>query len=616
MEVLRGGEAAGGRMFALKLRTDRGWLLLLAALVFSAVLAGEATAQQRLAQNSAQAPAASLAAAEGDADAGAKVFRKCQGCHSVESGQNRVGPSLFGVVGREAGAVEGFNYSPAMQGSDVVWTPENLDAFLTNPREFLPGTKMIFPGLRAPEDRRDVISYLMAQSPPAEEAAEAPTPEADVADPAWDIPEGAPAGYTATVRYALKTAIAGGRMVYVGVGGDIDGVINPRLTASEGSVVQVTLINGEGAQHDFALDQPRLRSQRVTGVGASTTIAFRAGQVGKISYFCSLPGHREAGMEGVLEVTPGRPEPTQGPDISRPPTDLPEPIARREPQRVQVELESVELEGQLADGTTYQYWTFNGSVPGPFLRVRVGDTVEVTMKNDIDSAMIHSVDFHATTGPGGGATYLQVEPGGEKKLEFKALVPGIYVYHCATPMVAHHIANGMYGLILVEPEGGLPPVDREFYVMQGEIYTTGQFGEQGMQEFSVEKMLAESPEYVVFNGNVGGLTAAHPLTAKVGETVRIYIGVGGPNLTSSFHVIGEIFDRVYDVGDVITPPSQGVQTITVPAGGAAIVEFKLEVPGRYILVDHALSRLERGLVGFLIAEGEANPEIYNPSSAP
>jgi nitrite reductase (NO-forming) len=607
-------------MSALEHAAGRRWALTLAALVFTAVLGGQVGAGQQLAQNAA--PQSATGQAEeigGDPDAGAKVFRKCQACHSAEPGQNRVGPSLFGVVGKEAGAVEDFNYSAAMQDSDIVWTPENLDAFLTNPREFMPGTKMIVPGLRAAEDRSDLIAYLVAQAPPEEAAAEVPAAdvpasEADVADPAWDVPEGAPAGYTATVRYALKTAIAGGRMVYVGVGGDIDGVINPRLTASEGSIVQVTLVNGEGAQHDFALDRPRLRSQRVTGVGASTTIAFRAGQVGETSYFCSLPGHREAGMEGVLEVTPGRPEPRQGPDISRAPTDLPEPIARREPQRVKVELESVELEGRLADGTTYQYWTFNGSVPGPFLRVRVGDTVEVSMKNDVDAAMIHSVDFHAATGPGGGAAYLQVEPGGEKKLEFKALVPGIYVYHCATPMVAHHIANGMYGLILVEPEEGLPAVDREFYVMQGEIYTTGRFGDQGMQEFSVEKMLNESPEYVVFNGNVGGLTSAHPLTASVGETVRIYFGVGGPNLTSSFHVIGEIFDRVYSLGDVISPPAQGVQTITVPAGGASIVEFGVDYPGRYILVDHALSRLERGLVGFLIAEGAADPEIYNPLS--
>ena len=203
---------------------------------------------------------------------------------------------------------------------------------------------------------------------------------------------------------------------------------------------------------------------------------------------------------------------------------------------------AVELEGRLAEGTTFGYWTFNGNVPGPMLRVRVGDTVDVTSKNSADSTMIHSVDFHAATGPGGGAAATQVDPGEEKSFKFKALVPGLYVYHCATPMVAHHIANGMYGLILVEPEGGLPPVDREFYVMQGEIYTEAPFGQHGSQEFSVEKLLNERPEYFVFNGSVGALSKLHPLQAKVGETVRIFFGVGGPNFTSSFHVIGEIFD--------------------------------------------------------------------------
>lgn len=588
--------------------------LMLAGMSVAGMLGGQAGAQQP-AQN--EQPASS-AAGEGDAEAGAKVFRKCQACHSIDPGTNRIGPSLSGIVDQPAGAAEGYNYSAAMQSSEIHWTPENLDAFLTKPSDFMQGTKMVFPGLRSAEDRLNVIAYLIAQSPPRGEAADAVPPEAQAAPPAAAevLPQDAPAGYTAMVRYALKTDIAGGSMVFVGVGGDIDGVVNPRLTAPEGAVVQVTLVNGEGAQHDFAIDEPRVRSQQVTGVGASTTIAFRAGKAGTIFYFCSVPGHREAGMEGVFEVTSAMPPPTRGPDISLAPTALPAPIAPRAPQRVQVELEGVELEGRLADATTYQYWTFNGAVPGPFLRVRVGDTVEVTFRNDVDAAMIHSVDFHAATGPGGGAAHLQVEPGDEKRIEFKALVPGIYVYHCATPMVAHHIANGMYGLILVEPEEGLAPVDREFYVMQGEVYTTGNFGEQGMQEFSVEKLLDERPEYVVFNGNVGALTSAHPLTATVGETVRIFFGVGGPNLTSSFHVIGEIFDRVYDLGDVMTAPSQGVQTITVPAGGASIVEFEVDYPGRYILVDHALSRLERGLAGFLIVEGEADPQIYMPHSSP
>jgi nitrite reductase (NO-forming) len=229
--------------------------------------------------------------------------------------------------------------------------------------------------------------------------------------------------------------------------------------------------------------------------------------------------------------------------------------------------------------------------------------------------MIHSIDLHAVTGPGGGAEVMQVPPGQEKTFTFQALSPGLYVYHCATPMVPHHISNGMYGLILVEPEGGLPEVDREFYVMQGEIYTQSAFGQRGQQEFSVEKLLAEEPEYFVLNGSVGSLTQEHPLRANVGETVRVFFGVGGPNFTSSFHVIGEILDRVYDQASLTAPPLTDVQTTTVPPGGATMVEFEVEVPGRYIMVDHALSRLERGLVCFLYVEGEDNTEVFREGPA-
>ena len=298
-------------------------------------------------------------------------------------------------------------------------------------------------------------------------------------------------------------------------------------------------------------------------------------------------------------------------DVSREPDDLPPPLVKREPQTVRVDLVTVEVEGRLAEGTTFGYWTFNGKVPGPLLRVRVGDTIDIHLKNSADSSIIHSVDFHATTGPGGGAAALQVDPGHEKSMTWKTLMPGLYVYHCATPMVAEHIANGMYGLILVEPEGGLPPADREFYVMQGEIYTDVPYGQHGSAEFSVEKLLNERPEYFVFNGAVGALTKLHPLHAKVGDNVRIFFGVGGPNYTSSFHVIGGIFDKVYTLGGVQTPPLEGIQTVTVPAGGAVITELKLKVPGNYTLVDHALARAERGLLGVLSAEGPPNPEIYN-----
>jgi nitrite reductase (NO-forming) len=230
--------------------------------------------------------------------------------------------------------------------------------------------------------------------------------------------------------------------------------------------------------------------------------------------------------------------------------------------------------------------------------------------------MIHSVDFHATTGPGGGAAALQVDPGQEKSMTWKALVPGLYVYHCATPMVSENIANGMYGLILMEPEGGLPPVDREFYVMQGEVYTDIPYGQHGSAEFSVEKLLNERVEYFVFNGSVGALTKLHLLRAKVGETLRIFFGVGGPNYTSSFHVIGAIFDKVYTLGGVQTAPLEGIQTVTVPAGGAVITELKTLVPGNYGLVDHALARMERGLAGILNVEGAPNPDIYNGQTMP
>jgi nitrite reductase (NO-forming) len=178
-------------------------------------------------------------------------------------------------------------------------------------------------------------------------------------------------------------------------------------------------------------------------------------------------------------------------------------------------------------------------------------------------------------------------------------------------MVAQHIANGMYGLILVEPEGGLPAVDREFYVMQGEVYTNEAFGSTGHLTENLQALLNENPEYFVFNGAVGALTDQKPLKTNVGETVRIFFGVGGPNFTSSFHVIGEIFDRVYNQASLSTPAMTDVQTTLVPPGGATVVEFQLQVPGRYILVDHALSRLQRGLAGYLIAEGPENPDIFN-----
>ncbi len=230
--------------------------------------------------------------------------------------------------------------------------------------------------------------------------------------------------------------------------------------------------------------------------------------------------------------------------------------------------------------------------------------------------MSHSVDFHAVTGPGGGATVSQTAPGQETVFRAKAINPGLYVYHCATPMVAQHISNGMYGLVLVEPEGGLPPVDREFYVMQGELYTNEAFGSTGHLTQNVQALLDENPQYFVFNGAVRALADQKPLKAKVGETIRIYFGVGGPNFTSSFHVIGESFDRVYELGSLTSPPLTNVSTVTVPAGGATVVELSLQVPGTYTLVDHALARTERGLAGSLVVAGPENPELFQGATTP
>ncbi|MFP5514413.1 MAG: copper-containing nitrite reductase [Alphaproteobacteria bacterium] len=286
----------------------------------------------------------------------------------------------------------------------------------------------------------------------------------------------------------------------------------------------------------------------------------------------------------------------------------PEKAGKRAPKTYKVSLLTTEVESKLDDGTTYTYWTFNNTVPGPMVRVRVGDTVDVSIANAPESTMNHSVDFHAATGFLGGGQITQVEPGQTKAFTFKALTPGVYVYHCATPMVAHHISKGMYGLIVVEPEAGLPPVDHEFYVMQQEIYAT-KAKNMSNAEDDYDGLVNERPSYLVFNGTVGALTKDKPLKAKVGETVRLYFGVGGPNLTSSFHVIGEIFDRVYNMGGLETEPAKGIQTVTVAPGGATMVEFKVDYPGKYALVDHALSRATKGLIGILEVEGKPDDSI-------
>lgn len=334
-------------------------------------------------------------------------------------------------------------------------------------------------------------------------------------------------------------------------------------------------------------------------------------------------------------------------DISRRADDLLPPITRKENQKVVVELETKEVVAELAPGITYEYWTYNGTVPGPFIRVKEGDAVEIRLRhihddhaaakqghsfaidpfpinaayaNGTDSHGVnehekaghakHSVDLHAVEGPGGGAVLTQTAAGETNAFQFKATRPGLYVYHCASPHIPTHVANGMYGMILVEPKAGLAKVDHEYYIMQGELYTTGKFGEKGHLKFDLEKLQAEHPEYFVFNGRVGALAGKGALQSKVGETIRIFFGVG-PHIAANFHVIGGILDTLYPEGDIISPPHRNVQTTIVPPGGAMMTEFKLEVPGKYLLVDHSLSRaIDKGALGEIIVTGPEQPEIF------
>lgn len=337
-------------------------------------------------------------------------------------------------------------------------------------------------------------------------------------------------------------------------------------------------------------------------------------------------------------------------EIGRSASDLPPPIMRKRSETVIVELTTKEVVAELAPGVTYEYWTYNGTVPGPFLRVREGDTVEIRLthsaeEHDSVSALPraeaheegeegeddvhmtgengahaaaghgkHSIDLHAVIGPGGGASLTQTEDGKTSIFRFKANHPGIYVYHCASPHIPTHVANGMYGMILVEPKEGLPPADREFAVMQGEFYTQGALGEKGRQAFSKEKLLQERPEYVVFNGRVGSLREKRALRAKTGENIRLFFGVGS-HIASNVHLIGGVFDRLYGEGALLSEPQRNVQTTIVPPGGAMMAEWTLDVPGTYLLVDHSLARaIDRGAIAELVIEGDPRPDLYRAAN--
>jgi nitrite reductase (NO-forming) len=301
-------------------------------------------------------------------------------------------------------------------------------------------------------------------------------------------------------------------------------------------------------------------------------------------------------------------------DISQDPQNIPPAIGNREPQTVEIKMKTKEVISEIAPDIYFNYWTYDGKVPGPFLRVKEGDTVLLTLTNDETSLHHHNIDLHAVTGTGGGAELSRVKPGETKTFKWKALNPGLYIYHCAMPNVSSHNSHGQYGLILVEPKEGLSPVDKEFYIVQGELYTIGEIGKRGLTAFDTKGLIDGNPNYVVFNGRID--TATPRLTAKAGEKIRMYVGNGGVNLISSFHVIGEIFDTVYPEGAMGEGSAvlKNVQTTAVLPGGSTIVEFKVDVPGKYLLVDHALARMNKGAWAVLEVTGEENKDIYSAVS--
>lgn len=322
-------------------------------------------------------------------------------------------------------------------------------------------------------------------------------------------------------------------------------------------------------------------------------------------------------VSGLPEVAASQANPHPGGaklvDIVRDPTDVPPAISYKTPKLIHVTLTAKEVTGTLdaSANTTYRYWTFDGKVPGPMIRVRQGDTIELTLRNDGHSHMAHSIDLHAALGPGGGAAYTQAAPGQQNTFTFQATTAGLFVYHCGTPMIAEHIANGMYGLILVEPEAGLPPVDHEYYVMQGEFYTAAPKGKEGLQQFSAARLMNDTPDYFVYNGAVDALTSARSLKASTGQTVRVFFGNAGPNHEAATHAVGEIFTKFYEDGSLTTPPLTNVQTAGVPPGSAAILEFIARMPGKVGLMDHAISRMAKGLMAVFDVTGASDDALMH-----
>jgi len=295
--------------------------------------------------------------------------------------------------------------------------------------------------------------------------------------------------------------------------------------------------------------------------------------------------------------------------------EVPPPIDRNYPVHLKVNMDVLVKDMEIDSVHTTELWTFNGGVPGPFIRAREGDIMTVELTNNDESGMLHNIDFHSVMGPGGGAHVLTAERNQTKQATFRLEYPGLFIYHCAVAPVGVHMASGMYGAMLVEPQGGLPRVDKEFFVVQSEFYCSDESSTRQL-DLDEQRGVDENPSHVVFNGRDGSLRDGGSLKANTGDRVRIYFANVGPNLVSSFHVIGAIFDKVYREGDLISPPGRGIQSTLVPSGGATVVEIDFQVPGTFAIVDHSIWRMEKGAAGWITVTGDPRPDIYHSDDPP
>ncbi len=305
-----------------------------------------------------------------------------------------------------------------------------------------------------------------------------------------------------------------------------------------------------------------------------------------------------------------------GARIAADPTDVPPPVDWSAPRSHEVTLSCKEVTAEIEPGVTFPYMTFDGQVPGPMIRVRQGDTVQFTLENASAGAMPHNIDFHAVYGTGGGAEATLAPPGQSQTISFRAEYSGAFIYHCAVPNVDYHIASGMFGLIFVEPKDGLPAVDREFYLGQHEVYTNKPTGTEGEHAFDFDAMTREDPTYVLLNGQKQALTESGfgAMEMEVDETVRVFFANGGPNLTSSFHPIGNVWAKAWREGAVASRPDRYVQTMTTGPGSCGVFEMDCPVPETIKLVDHALSRVVRkGFLGEIKVTGNPRPETFDPA---